>query len=234
MFSTFTDWADEGDEAKIEPVLAKFAAYCQPRKNIPFERYRFNRRVQEPGESYDQYRTALCMLAEGCDFQTITPGEILRDRLVFGIKDKVRERLLRESTLTLSKTDEICRAAESMAAQMKVVSDTSETTINAVKSQDRCKDQPTADGKCRECWNCGHTREYHKKELCPAYGKTCHKCQKPNHFAVARLKLPVNMSEPLRVMTKMKCFQWMCPQCRWMILNLSHLSWSLATIYVFK
>lgn len=87
VFSTFTDWTNEGDEAKIVPVLAKFEAYCQPRKNIPFERYRFNRRGQESGESYDQYRTALRMLAEGCDFQTITPDEILRDRLVFGIKD---------------------------------------------------------------------------------------------------------------------------------------------------
>ena len=59
---------------------------------------------------------ALRMLAEGCDFQTITTDEILRDHLVFRIKDdKFRERLLRESTLTLRKTDEICRAAESMA-----------------------------------------------------------------------------------------------------------------------
>ena len=27
VFSTFTDWAAEGDDAKIEPVLAKFAQY---------------------------------------------------------------------------------------------------------------------------------------------------------------------------------------------------------------
>ena len=26
--------------------------------------------------------------------------------------------------------------------------------------------------------------EFNKKELCPAYGKTCNKCRKPNHFAV--------------------------------------------------
>ena len=45
------------------------------------------------------------------------------------------------------------------------------------------RDQPAANSKVRECWNCGHTHEYHKKELCPAYGKTCLKCQKPNHFA---------------------------------------------------
>ena len=63
VFSTFTDWTNKGDKAKIIPVLAKFEAYCQPRKNIPFERYRFNRRGQESGESYDQYRTALQKVA---------------------------------------------------------------------------------------------------------------------------------------------------------------------------
>ena len=64
-----------------------------------------------------QYRTALRKLAEGCEFATITLQEILRDRLLFGIKDaKVREHLLRESHLTLAKTDEICHAAESMHA----------------------------------------------------------------------------------------------------------------------
>jgi hypothetical protein len=66
--------------------------------------------MQEAGETCDQYRTALRKLTEGCEFQTITPEEILRDRLVFGIRDnKIRERLLRESSLTLKKTDEICR-----------------------------------------------------------------------------------------------------------------------------
>ena len=87
VFSTFTGWDSDGDDAKIQPVLAKFAEYCQPRKNIPFERYRFNRRIREAGESYNQYRTALRMLADGCDFPTISPDEILLDHLVLGIKD---------------------------------------------------------------------------------------------------------------------------------------------------
>ena len=52
--STFTDWARADDKEKIEPVLTKFGTYCKPQKNVPFERFRFNRRVQEPGESYDQ------------------------------------------------------------------------------------------------------------------------------------------------------------------------------------
>ena len=121
VFATFT-WEAEGDDAKLGIVIDKFKSYCEPRKNIPFERYHFNLRAQEPGESYDQYRTALRMLADSCAFQSITPDKILRDRLVFGIQDdKIRERLLRESRLTLAKMDEICRTAECMVAQMKIL-----------------------------------------------------------------------------------------------------------------
>ena len=74
VFSTFSGWEREGDDTKIQP---KFEHYCQPRKNIPFERYRFNRRTEEPGETYDQYRPALRKIAG--DFDTITPDEILRN-----------------------------------------------------------------------------------------------------------------------------------------------------------
>lgn len=61
-------WAEEGDAKKLKAVLDKFAEYCEPRKNIPFERYLFNRRLQEAGATYDQYHTALRKLAESCEF----------------------------------------------------------------------------------------------------------------------------------------------------------------------
>ena len=54
IYSTLT-W-DDVDADEIEPGLTKFAEYCQPRKNIPFERYRCNQRIQELGESFKQYR----------------------------------------------------------------------------------------------------------------------------------------------------------------------------------
>ena len=92
---------------------------------------------------------------------------MLGDRLIFGIRDtKVRERLLRESGLTLVKKDEICRAAESMQAQMKVVGDVAETEANKVdqertpnsrkskKTMRRRQQQGPRRGK--ECDNCGY------------------------------------------------------------------------------
>ena len=39
VYSTFTGWIADGDDSKFELVLNKFAEYCHPHKNIPFERY---------------------------------------------------------------------------------------------------------------------------------------------------------------------------------------------------
>lgn len=54
--------------------------------------YRFNQQAQEVEETYDQYNTALHKLAKGCEFNTITPDEMLRVLLIFGISDTRKQR----------------------------------------------------------------------------------------------------------------------------------------------
>ena len=160
-------------------MLAKFEEYCQPQKNIPFERYCFNRRIQEAGETYDQYRTALRKLAKGCELQQLLLIRYFEINvcLAFEMPRPCRERLVHESDLTLKKTDEICHTAESMIAQMKVVDDESSATVSAINSENNQGQHPTKDvNSIWECWNCGHRHEFHKRELCPAHGKTCNKC----------------------------------------------------------
>ena len=92
VFTMFSDWASDTNQNKIQPVLQKFAAYCQPLKNVPFERYKFYSGMQESGDSYDHYQTALRQLVERCKFESIIPNQILRDKLVleFGIQRFVR------------------------------------------------------------------------------------------------------------------------------------------------
>jgi len=123
----------------------------------------------------------------------ITPEEILRDKLVFGISDnKIRESLLREPRLTLAKTNEICRAAEGLDTQIKTITDGSSTLVNAVKAQDYWNDRQNLQEAqivpdkpkmavnkqdTPECWYCGHKHDLHKRELCPAFGKLCNKCK---------------------------------------------------------
>ena len=105
----------------------------------------------------------------------------MRDRLIFGIRDvKVRERLLRESGLTLQKTDEICRASESTAAQMKEVGQgDTVSAVNFSKKSRRPRDNQTNDTK-KPCGKCGR---FHEPGNCAARGKTCGDYGKPNHFA---------------------------------------------------
>ena len=56
IYNTFT-FAD-GETDKITPLMEKFDAYCTPKKNITYERYIFNTRGQQAGETVDQYVTA--------------------------------------------------------------------------------------------------------------------------------------------------------------------------------
>ena len=77
-----------------------------------YKRYRFNNRKQEPGESIATYLTELRTIAKNCQHEDITPEEILRDRIVLGIRDKMRERLLRYNDLTLQKAVDLIKAAE--------------------------------------------------------------------------------------------------------------------------
>ena len=57
VFSTFTR-GNNSDARKINPVLKQFKEYCKPKKNVPFERFRFNKRTHEVGKSYEKRMSA--------------------------------------------------------------------------------------------------------------------------------------------------------------------------------
>ena len=155
----------------------------------------------------DEYK-----LADACDFGTITPEELLRDRLIFGIRDnKVRERLLRESHLTLAKTDEICRASESMLAQMKIVGDNTGPPVNAITRlgkphapfKGKRKVSYGDNASSKECGNCGRKHSFMSKDTCPAFGKTCVNCGKLNHFtAMCRGKKTMETPQSVRAIAE--------------------------------
>ena len=78
----FKTWNLSATERKdIKGVIERFDNYCNPRKNIPFERYLFNSRQQEPGESFDRYVTATIQPSQ---FSTL-PDKV---KSLFAIKSK--------------------------------------------------------------------------------------------------------------------------------------------------
>lgn len=190
IYNTF-EFEEAGDKSKLKPVLDKFEQYCNPRKNVIFERHVFNTRCQGASETIDSYVTDLRMKARSCEYGDLKDS-LIRDRIVCGLKsDAVRSRLLRDSDLTLEKAIETCRAAESTETQMKIMTEGPSTTesVNAIqkknKEKHKFKTKPVSQKedyvtKVRNCKKCGRSHEARK---CPAFGKECHKCHKSNHFA---------------------------------------------------
>ncbi|KAG5890094.1 hypothetical protein JTB14_003657 [Gonioctena quinquepunctata] len=65
-------------------------------------------------------------IARDCEFGTFK-DRLIKDRIVSGIRDqKVKDRLLRETNLDLTKTIEICRVAEQTEQYIKVMTDKTE------------------------------------------------------------------------------------------------------------
>lgn len=97
--------------------------YCNLRKNITFERHKFNTRNQEQTKTKDQYATILRTLASTCEFNNLKDG-LIGDRMICGINiQTLHDRFLRESDLTLEKTLDICRAAEHFVAAQDEIED---------------------------------------------------------------------------------------------------------------
>ena len=167
---------------KVDTIIAKFDEYFMGDVNETYERFKFNRRNQEAGESFDAYLTALRNLADSCNFCTCPnmSDSLLRDRIVLGIRNEdARKRLLQERKLDLKKCIDICRTSESATTQLQAIGGKLEE-VHTVKNEDislntkgkrggradDSKNQMSRKLKCKFCCK-SHVL---KKELCPAWG----------------------------------------------------------------
>ena len=54
IYKTF-NWESDDDKCKVDKITEKFDEYCNPRKNVTWERHKFNTKNQQVGETIDQY-----------------------------------------------------------------------------------------------------------------------------------------------------------------------------------
>ena len=112
---------DEKATRKYSEVMGAFDTYFSIRRNVIFERARFNSRSQADGESVEQFIVALHSLARNCAFGQLTE-ELVRDRLVIGISDsKLSQRLQMDAELTLEKATKLVRQSEAVQAQQQII-----------------------------------------------------------------------------------------------------------------
>ena len=172
IFSTW-DMTD-AQQKVLQEYYDRFQAYLQPKSNPIFARYKLHSKIQEPGETVQQFVTAIKLLVKDCEYGQ-AEDDIVRDRIVFGTESaKVREKLIDiGSDLTLERAIEVARVDEVSVPQLKEMTDESEQGVHAVKKKNwRHKDSKSS-AATHTCGRCGRQ---HGDAPCPAMGKVCRKC----------------------------------------------------------
>ena len=173
-------WDAEGDDNKINKVLTKFEEFCEPKKNVSYERYVFFARAQDSGESIDQYVTVLKRLCESCDFGTLR-NYLIKDRIELGINNhETRGRLLREADFTLEKALELVRAAD--ATEKHMIAINNDVTVHGIHNRRRKltakktnpsqpEKTPSTQPQRRSTFNCRNCGTKHGKKEMSRYRK---------------------------------------------------------------
>jgi len=191
------------DRKKYSTVKERFDQHFVKKRNVIFERAKFNSRRQRKGETVDSFITDLHCLAEHCAYGNLHE-EMIRDRLVVGLLDStLSEKMQLNPDLTLEKAVTMARQSEAVHKQQDIVRGTAQDSsesldleaLNSRKHSKRTnksekaagkkppshvkKQQPKDDNKCTRC---GKT-PWHNRQQCPAKDAECHKCRKVGHYS---------------------------------------------------
>lgn len=123
------------EERKVyDTIMGHFDAFFQVRRNVIFERARFNLKNQLPGESSEQYIMALYKLAANCNYGALESEMI---RLIVGIRDSsLSQQLQLEADLTLEKAKKSIRQWEVVHDQHNLFSGADTPNLEACRSQE--------------------------------------------------------------------------------------------------
>ena len=100
------------DAEKLTSIRLALKNRFAPKINYRFERYQFNKLVQEPGEKFDKFLSRVMSRAKKCEFKDLL-DDLTVDRIIFGIRDdQLRTKLLDLDPLSLQRAADLCRNAE--------------------------------------------------------------------------------------------------------------------------
>ena len=144
--------------------------HLNPRPLIIAERFKFHRRNQGENESVAQYVAELRKLSEKCELGDYLE-QALRDRLVCRlVNERVQQRLLSESELSLKKAFEIAQGMET--AQKETYEMRSSTSDGDRQVNIICR---------RLCTRCG--KGGHHPDKCFYKDQECRACGRKGHIA---------------------------------------------------
>ena len=199
----------EANKKKYKKVRDQFESHFISKRNVIYERAKFNSRKQGENESVESFITDLFAIAEHCNYNQLH-DELIRDRIVIACKDaRLSEKLQLDPDLTLEKAIRLARNSEAVKSQQNVVRNhTDDSTVHALSQKKRTpfkketrksftelESKKTSYGKSsksrrrwqgpakpRFCGRCG-SEELLPRSKCPAISAKCSKCNIFGHYA---------------------------------------------------
>lgn len=207
----------EVESLSFQQLEAEIVAYLQPKKRlIVAERANFFSLRQSKDESIADFLSRLRKAATYCEFDSLRDcqspeEEMVRLALLVGMCNPDHQRRILAVMQTSRQDREMSasaivdqvrnleqvasfvsshEAASNQAAAMQAVG--SEGAVHYAKAGNMGN---SANAKGNRVLNCKYCGKAHQAGMCPAYGKTCSKCNKRNHFAaVCRSSVPTGQN----------------------------------------
>ena len=171
----FRQIPDTGDASDYTTAKTKLKEYFEPQQNRRYAVYQFRQAKQEEHETLDQFHTRLRTLAKTCAFADVD-FEIEQQIITAGTSTRIRKKALRDPTYDLKAILIDGRRAEQSSYQARDIESQGQGSNRESRTVQKLN--TTSQQTCR---NCGG--QYPHERQCPAQGKSCRKCGKPNHFA---------------------------------------------------
>ena len=167
----------------FEEIVKKVKEHHCPKPSQIAQRFKFNTRVQGATESISEFVAELRSIATYCEFKDATITEMMRDRLVCGVRDKrLQQRLLAEPDNVAF--DKALKLAQSFEAAEKDVKDMQRHDpsghVSAQVNKATHKQQQPPSHKPSSCFRCGAN---HNPSTCRFKQEQCHSCGKTGHIA---------------------------------------------------
>ena len=195
----------------VDYMLQCFEEFCEPICNFRVARFKFTKVSQCQGENVDTFYSRILKLACQCKFSDM--NEWLIDVIIFSTMCvKAQDKLLQTPrTLSLQQCLTVCRHYESLSLHIQQICPGSDRHIeflckhhpkskkpgqNKTQSkgqrqhpQNQSSQQKSTKSQ-KKCYGCGHNLHKDRARNCPAWGSTCRKCNKPNHWEVVCGQVP--------------------------------------------
>ena len=198
----------------VNYVLQCFEEFCEPICNFRVARFKFTKVSQCQGENVDTFYNRILKLAHQCDFSDM--NEQLIDAIIFSTTCvKAQDKLLQmPNTLNLQQCLTVCRHYESLSLHIQQIHSGSDRQVEFLRkhhpktkkygqnksqmkgqnSQKSPQSPPSSQQKAtksqKRCYGCGHDLHKDRAKNCPAWGSTCRKCNKPNHWEIVCGQVP--------------------------------------------